>query len=68
MKSTTLRATNITISPLPAESEWSDLLRNVQHSFGGWGSELLELRRSKRWIPIWSTNSPMDHFQFSDAD
>lgn len=68
MKHVALRATSIAVSPLATESEWSGLLRNVQQSFGGWGSELLELRRSKRLIPIWSTNSTMDHFQFSDAD
>ena len=55
-------------SPLDSETEWGQLLRNVQQSIGGWGSELLELRRSERLIPMWCSDVSMCNFSLSDAE
>ena len=68
VKSATLRAARMLTSPLGAETEWGQLLRNAQLSIGGWGCELLELRRCDRIVPMWRDNFSMCSFTFSDAE
>lgn len=68
VKSATLRAAQMLTSPLSAESEWGQLLRKAQLSIGGWGCELLELRRCDRIVPMWCADFSTRNSTFSDAD
>ena len=40
----------------------------INMSFGGWGCELLELRRCDRIVPMWCADFPTCNSTFSDAD
>ncbi len=35
-------------------ANWQAMLRQVQHSVGAWGCDLLELRRANRLVPSWA--------------
>lgn len=63
-----LRSAKLFAAPLRLETDWNQCLRNVQQSIGGWGCELLELRRCDRIVPIWRADFPTLSFTFSDAD
>lgn len=63
-----LRTAKLFAAPLRLEADWNQRLRNVQQSFGGWGCELLELRRCDRIVPMWCTDFPTCSSTFSDAD
>ncbi|MEY4787541.1 MAG: hypothetical protein RL692_1435 [Planctomycetota bacterium] len=63
-----LRTAKLFAAPLRLEADWNQRLRNVQQSIGGWGCELLELRRCDRIVPMWRADFPTLDFTFSDAD
>ena len=63
-----LRSAKLFATPLRLEADWNQRLRNVQQSFGGWGCELLELRRCDRIVPMWCADFPTCSSTFSDAD
>ena len=63
-----LRTAKLFAAPLRLEADWNQRLRNVQQSFGGWGCELLELRRCKRIVPRWCSDFPTCSSTCSDAD
>ena len=63
-----VRSAKLFAAPLRLEADWNQRLRNVQQSIGGWGCELLELRRCDRIVPMWRADFPTLSFTFSDAD
>ena len=63
-----LRSAKLFAAPLRLEADWNQRLRNVQQSFGGWGCELLELRRCERIVPRWCSDFPTCSSKCSDAD
>jgi hypothetical protein len=63
-----LRTAKLFAAPLRLEADWSQRLRNVQQSIGGWGCELLELRRCDRIVPMWCADFSTSNSTFSDAD
>ena len=63
-----LRSAKLFAAPLRLEADWNQRLRNVQQSFGGWGCELLELRRCDRIVPRWCSDFPTCSSTCSDAD
>ena len=63
-----LRTAKLFATPLRLEADWNQRLRNVQQSIGGWGCELLELRRCDRIVPMWCADFPTCSSTFSDAD
>jgi hypothetical protein len=63
-----LRSAQLFAAPLRLETDWNQRLRNVQQSIGGWGCELLELRRCDRIVPMWCADFSTSNSTFSDAD
>ncbi len=63
-----LRSAQLFSAPLRLETDWNQRLRNVQQSIGGWGCELLELRRCDRIVPMWCADFSTSNSTFSDAD
>ncbi len=63
-----LRSAQLFAAPLRLETDWNQRLRNVQQSIGGWGCELLELRRCDRIVPMWCADFSTSKSTFSDAD
>jgi hypothetical protein len=63
-----LRSAKVFAAPLRLETDWNQCLRNVQQSIGGWGCELLELRRCERIVPKWCSDFPTCSSRCSDAD
>ncbi len=63
-----VRTAKLFAAPLRLEADWNQRLRNVQQSIGGWGCELLELRRCDRIVPMWCADFPRCSSTFSDAD
>ena len=63
-----LRSAKLFSAPLRLETDWNQCLRNVQQSIGGWGCELLELRRCERIVPRWCSDFPTCSSTCSDAD
>ncbi len=63
-----VRTAKLFAAPLRLEADWNQRLRNVQQSIGGWGCELLELRRCDRIVPMWCADFSTCSSTFSDAD
>ena len=63
-----LQTAKLFAAPLRLEADWNQRLRNVQQSIGGWGCELLELRRCDRIVPMWCADFSTSNSTFSDAD